>query len=115
MFPAWIPGLRKAAVITRDERGRPHEVLFEFSTSRTFSLVYTYDDAQREVRWEPQLGKRDAVRGSARFDAHDDGTRMTYVLEPGVVSRDRVVGDIEALVASFVQCMHDQRPSSHAL
>ena len=113
MFPAWVPGLRKARVITTDDRGRPREILFEFATSRTYSLVYTYDDDQREVRWEPHAGGRDAVRGSARFESAEDGTRMTYELEPGSAANERVVIDADALVDAFVQWMHAQRPSLH--
>lgn len=111
MFPAWIPGLRKARVITTDDHGRPREILFEFSASLTYSLVYTYDELERVVRWEPQLGRRDAVRGSARFEALDDGTRMTYELEPGVRGADRSVGDVDAVVAAFIGWVTAQRPS----
>lgn len=79
-FAAWIPGLRRARVIQSGSDGLPVEILFEFGASRTYSLVYTYDVAKREVRWEPRANKRDAVAGFARFDAFDDGTRVTYGL-----------------------------------
>lgn len=111
MFPAWIPGLRKSRVITTDESGRPQEIMFEFATSRTYSLVYTYDDEQREVRWEPHANKRDAVRGFARFEPLDDGTQITYRLEPAFVESGGVTSDVGALVTAFVDWMNVQRPS----
>ncbi len=98
-FSAWIPGLRRARVIQVGADGLPVEILFEFGESRTYSLVYTYDLAQREVRWEPRANKRDAVAGFARFDAFDDGTRVTYGLanHSGATRLD----ELTELVAAF--------------
>src|SRR5213075_2102676 len=83
LLTGWVPGLRRANVIALDDAGLPREIHFEFSTSLTYSLVYTYDVAAYEVRWEPRLGGRDAVRGFARLESFDEGTRITYGLEPG--------------------------------
>jgi len=113
MFPAWLPGLRKAQVLSTDDRGRPLEIAFEFATSRTYSLVYSYDDGQREVRWEPQVGRRDAVRGSARFEAEGDGTKFTYELEASTPTNDRFVVDADEVVSAFVAWVVSQRPSLH--
>lgn len=100
---AWVPGLRRANVIANAGRGLPKEILFEFSTSRTYTLVYTYDHEHREVRWEPQIGKRDAVRGFAKFEPFDDGTRMTYALEEGDgrTDNERALGNLDVLVDAF--------------
>jgi len=87
VLAAWLPGLRTMAVIASNPDGTPSEIQFEFAGSRIYSLVYTYDHAAREVRWEPRLGKLDAVRGSAKFDAFDEGTRMSYTFEPTGGSR----------------------------
>lgn len=92
-------------MIDRDENGRAREVLFEFSASLTYSLVYSYDVPTRELRWEPRMGKRDGVRGYARLDACDTGTRMTYALEqgPGRSPSDLALGDPEALLVAFAR------------
>ncbi|HEU0032596.1 MAG TPA: SRPBCC family protein [Kofleriaceae bacterium] len=105
LLRAWVPGLRTVTVISTAARGLPREVLFEFAESRTYTLVYEYDLFAKEVRWEPQLGKRDAVRGFARFESADGGTRMTYALEEGDGRTDaeRSLGDLDVLVASFAR------------
>jgi hypothetical protein len=98
-FSAWIPGLRRARVVQVGAEGFASEILFEFGASRTYSLVYTYDVAKREVRWEPRANKRDAVAGFARFDAFDSGTRVTYGLanHTGVTQLD----ELTELIAAF--------------
>jgi hypothetical protein len=108
LMTGWVPGLRRANVVAFDDAGLPREIHFEFSTSLTYSLVYTYDVAAHEVRWEPRMGGRDAVRGFARLEPVDEGTRITYGLEPGSgrSEADRVLGDPEQLVAAFVGWMH---------
>ena len=98
-FAAWIPGLRRAQVIQTHPDGLPSEILFEFGASRTYSLVYTYDVANREVRWEPRANKRDAVAGFARFDASDDGTRVTYGLKNQSGATQRA--ELDDLLAAF--------------
>jgi len=104
-FTAWVPGLRRARVIDRDDAGRAREVQFEFAASRTYTLVYTYAPEQREVHWEPRLGKRDAVRGYARCDASERGTNLTYGLEPGDArsEAEQALGDLEAVVSGFAR------------
>jgi hypothetical protein len=98
-FAAWIPGLRRAQVIQKNADGLATEILFEFGASRTYSLVYTYDVAKREVTWEPRANKRDAVAGFARFDAFDSGTRVTYGLANHVGSTQ--LGELTELLAAF--------------
>jgi hypothetical protein len=103
----WVPGLRRAVVISLGPFNLPAEIHFEFSTSLTYTLVYTYDFARREMTFEPRLGARDGVRGFVRLDPFDDGTRLEYGLEVGDArsSADRELGDLDALVASFVHWM----------
>ena len=101
-FPAWVPGLRRAQVIQHDDAGLPVEILFEFGASRTYSLVYTYDVAKREVRWEARAGKRDAVSGFARFDPADEGTQVTY----GLASP---TDDVQAMLSAFVGWVQSAR------
>ncbi|MBV8761707.1 MAG: SRPBCC family protein [Deltaproteobacteria bacterium] len=103
---AWVPGLRRATVIS-GIASLPREILFEFAESRTYTLVYDYDVARREVRWQPQLGKRDAVSGHARFEAVEGGTRFEYALEQGDgrSEAERALGSLDALVAAFAHWM----------
>jgi hypothetical protein len=110
LWPLWVPGLRRAQVIAM-ERGLPAEVHFEYADSLAYTLVYAYDVERREVRWEPKLGKREGVRGFARFEPIDRGARMTYGLEHGEgrTERERALGDPEALVAAFVRWMAAER------
>lgn len=98
-FAAWIPGLRRAQVIQVGADGLPVEILFEFGASRTYSLVYTYDVAKREVRWEPRANKRDAVAGFARFDELDNGTRVTYGLSNHAGNTN--LAELHDLLAAF--------------
>ena len=107
VLTGWVPGLRRARVVALDELGRALEILFEYSASLTYSLTYAYDAAAREVRWEPRAGKRDAVRGFARFDVEGTGTRFTYSLEPGLARTEPAlsVGDPAAMVAAFTRWM----------
>jgi hypothetical protein len=110
-FTGWVPGLRRARVVATDEAGRPREVQFEFAASRTYSLVYAYMPDEREVRWEPRLGKRDAVRGFARVEASERGTNLTYGLEPGDARSvaEQVLGDLEAVVTAFARWVREAR------
>lgn len=105
LFAAWMPGLRRATVIASEPDGLPREVLFEFSTSLTYSLTYRYDVAARTVHWDPAAGARDAVRGSARLEPHGDGTRMTYQLEQGAgrAAGDLVLGGAHTITSAFAR------------
>lgn len=104
----WVPGLRRAVVISLGPFNLPKEIHFEFSTSLAYTLVYSYDLAAHEMRFEPRLGKRDGVRGYVRFEPFDQGARIVYGLEAGDArsAADLELGDPEALVASFVKWMH---------
>ena len=109
LFAAWMPGLRRATVVA-EQNGLPSEVLFELSASLTYSLTYHYDVAKHEVRWDPRIGARDAVRGTAHFEATDTGTRMTYKLEQGAArtTGDLVLGGPHAFVNAFVRWIEAQ-------
>ena len=111
-FAAWMPGLRRAEVISSRPDGLPHEVSFEFSATLSYSLVYTYDVGKREVRWEPHTGARDAVRGFARIDAHGAGARMTYKVEQGAhrAAGDLVRGGAHPVIGAFVRWLEAQHP-----
>ena len=104
---AWVPGLRRATVISTGAMGMPREILFEFAESRTYTLLYDYDVAAHEVRWQPQLGKRDAVSGHARFSSEAGTTRMEYALDQGDgrTEAERALGSLDVLVASFASWM----------
>ncbi len=107
LLVAWVPGLRSATVISTGAMGLPREILFEYAQSRTYTLIYDYNLAAHEVQWSPQLGKRDAVSGHARFEAVDGGTRMEYALEQGDgrSEAERALGGLDALVEAFAAWM----------
>jgi hypothetical protein len=98
----WVPGLRHAEIITK-ERGLPSEVHFQFAQSLAYTLVYTYDRARREIRWEPKLGRSDGVSGWVRFEPFEAGTRVTYGLAhgDGRGAVERELGDLERLVDAY--------------
>ncbi len=108
----WVPGLRRAWTVATFPDGLPREVAFEFAASRTYSLVYRYDLEARAMWWEPRLGTRDAVRGSARFDAVDGGTHVTYTTEEGEgrSAAERLVDDPQVLLEAFARWMARTRP-----
>jgi uncharacterized protein YndB with AHSA1/START domain len=102
---SWVPGLRQAQIIT-GTRAAPSEIHFEFagpSDELAYTLVYTYDKATREVRWEPKLGRNAGVTGFVRFDQDTDGTRVTYGLEHGDARgvAERELGDAQLLLEAF--------------
>jgi uncharacterized membrane protein len=99
---SWVPGLRHAETIAK-ERGLPSEVHFQFAHSLAYTLVYTYDRENREVRWEPKLGVREGVTGFVRFEPAEGGTRVTYALEHGAGRGPAVreIGDLQRLVDAF--------------
>jgi Polyketide cyclase / dehydrase and lipid transport len=108
LLSAWLPGLRRATVIARDANDLATEVQFEFAASRSYSLLYTYNHEEYEMRWEPRMGKRDAVRGYARIEidpAYSDQLHslMFYSLEQGEArtGAELELGDPGAIVAAF--------------
>jgi hypothetical protein len=100
----WVPGLRSAEILTL-ERGLPAEIHFEFGTF-AYTLVYSYDRANHEVRWQPKLGKAGGVTGFARFEPTDGGTRFTYALAPG---QARTAEDLAPLVEAFARRMNTEQ------
>ena len=105
LLGAWVPGLRRSRVIVLGADGLASEIQFELAASLTYTLVYSYDLAAREVRWEPRAGKRDAIRGFARFEAFDHGTRMTYGLEEGGgrSAVEAALGEPDVFVEAFTR------------
>ena len=98
----WVPGLCHAEVITK-ERGLPSEVHFQFAQSLAYTLVYSYDRANREIHWEPKLGRREGVSGWVRFEPFEGGTRLTYALAhgDGRGAAERELGDLQRLVDAY--------------
>jgi hypothetical protein len=112
-MPRWVPGLRAAQLVEFDVTGLPYEVRFTYAAGLTYSLRYTYDVDNFEVRWEPvdNESERGGVRGYARFETVDDGTRFTYTLEhdEGRKAAERALDDPRTLVAAFARWMHEER------
>ncbi len=103
LLTSWVPGLRSAEILTI-ERGLPAEIHFEYG-SLAYTLVYSYDRPNREVRWQPKLGKQAGVTGFARFVAEGDETRVMYGLEPGASRRAE---ELQPVVQAFAQRMYDE-------
>lgn len=116
LLVAWVPGLRRAKVIASRPDGLAAEVMFEFSTSLVYSLVYDYDIENHEVRWEPRSGKRDGVRGFARIEPWDGGSRLVYGLELGGGRdvADTTLSEPRALVSAFARWVEGDRRGSRA-
>jgi hypothetical protein len=103
LLASWVPGLRRAKVVRQDPEGMPLEVLFEFSETLSYSLIYRYDADLRRVAWLPGVGKKDAVSGFAEFAEEGEGTRMTYALQPGARGENDLQGNAQRVVEAFVK------------
>jgi hypothetical protein len=116
LLPTWLPGLKRAKIVRKDAAGLALEVLYEFSETLTYSLIYRYDAGARRVAWIPGAGKKEAVSGWAQFDApdsdddenDDDGPEclMRYAIEapPGSRRGERPVDDMaQEIVKAFVR------------
>lgn len=105
----WVPGLRRAEIIA-GSRGLPSEIHFELANELAYTLVYTYDKAAHEIRWQPKLGKQAGVTGFVRFDALPTGTRVTYGLAHGDARSpaDRELGELQRLVDAFASWVVSQ-------
>lgn len=109
-MPRWVPGLRVAEVVEVED-GLPIEIRFDYAGGLAYSLRYTYDREGHVVRWEPRSADRGGVRGFARFEPDDDGTRFTYALEhdQGRKAAERALDDPRTLVEAFARWMHEER------
>lgn len=108
---AWVPNLRTATVISKHLDGMPSEIEFELSTGKSYALAYSYasTDIARIVRWEPSAEAGEAVRGFARFEPCDGGTRITYELEHGEARSEyeRAVASADEVLDAFSEWMAD--------
>lgn len=108
-----VPGLKTATVVEHDRDGLPLEVRFQYVAGLDYGLVYTYDKARKVVRWEPRPDEieRGGVRGFARFDEIEGGTRFTYALEhdEGRKAAERALDNPSQLVEAFSRWMHEER------
>lgn len=111
--PTWVPGLKAASVVEKDGDGLPLEVRFQYVAGLDYALVYTYDKTRKVVRWEPRPDEieRGGVRGFARFDEIDVGTRFTSALEhdEGRKAAERALDNPNQLVEAFSRWMHEER------
>jgi ribosome-associated toxin RatA of RatAB toxin-antitoxin module len=103
-YPNWASDVRGADVLARDSDGRATRVAYELvalGSSLRYVLDYDFSDAPAGFSWALVRGDRlRTLDGRYRFDAHEDGTRVTYDLDldlsaplPGIVKR-RVAGRI---------------------
>lgn len=80
----WLVAVGTVVIGKRDERNRALEIDFMGSLKRasvSYTLVYEYDDAKREVRWRHKSGSVRRLQGSARFVPETEATcRLEYRL-----------------------------------
>jgi uncharacterized membrane protein len=80
----WLVVVGTVVVRVRDEQRRPLEMDFMGVLERAsvgYTLLYEYDDAQREVRWRQKGGGVKRLAGSARFSpAGDTSCVLRYAL-----------------------------------
>jgi hypothetical protein len=111
----WVPNLRAATVVSTHRDGLPAEIEFELATGSRYTLGYSYaaTDIARIVRWEPRQGADVAVRGFARFEPADGGTKVTYELEEGESRSDyeRAVASSDEVLDAFSWWMVDKHPA----
>jgi uncharacterized protein YndB with AHSA1/START domain len=111
-LPRWVPGLQAADLVARTAADLPLQIRFRYVAGLTYSLRYTYDIAQRVVRWEPvdEDGQAGGVRGFARFAPVAGGTELTYALEHAAGRRaaERALDSPELLLETFARFMHDE-------
>lgn len=107
---SWVPGLRTAKALSTRRDGLPAEIRFQFLAGPAYALRYTYDLDAHTIHWEP-IGAG-GVRGSARFEATDNGTRLTYSLEQDMTRRagERALDDPHNLAEAFASWMHEHEP-----
>ena len=84
-YPEWVADLKEVHVHERDEQGRPSLVSFRagaFGRSTSYTLVYDYSQAPRELRWVQRDGDLTSrLDGIYRFaSAPEGGTEVTYQL-----------------------------------
>jgi hypothetical protein len=105
----WVPGLRSARVLAATPEGLPGEVQFTYAAGVTYVLRYGYDLQARVVRWEPRAGDHGGVRGFARFDADEAGTRFVYGLEHDGTrtSPEADLDDPQSLAEAFARYMEE--------
>ena len=110
-MPSWVPGLRHAELVDFDVSGLPNELRFVYVGGLAYALRYTYDLDEHVVRWEPVEAAGGGVRGWARFEPVDAGTRVTYALEhdQGRKAAERALDNPQTLVAAFARWMHEER------
>ena len=91
-YDEWTADLKSAAVVERDEDGRPSLVTFRAAAmgrSTTYSLRYDHSESPRRLSWVQEAG--DITRrldGWYRFDPIDlepDRCEVTYHLEVDVI------------------------------
>ena len=116
-MPAWVPGLRDVRLIESRADGLPLEIQFEFGAGELiYSLIYTYDVADRVVRWEPRGNDHGAVRGFAQLEPFAGGsgdaskltyTKVTYALEHDTHRKaaERMLDAPKTNLAAFVRYM----------
>lgn len=97
-YPSWANDVKEAAILTRDDAGRPARVEYRAAAlGRNVRYVLDYDYAKAPESFSWTLVEGDMLRaldGTYAFEADGDGTRVTYDLHvelsvpmPGLLKR----------------------------
>lgn len=88
LLAAWVPGLRRATLLSAGPRGEALIVGFEFGERSVYTLEYSYDFEKLSVAWHPRTGRREAVSGSATFVSDGGDCVLRYQLSAGPARPD---------------------------
>jgi carbon monoxide dehydrogenase subunit G len=84
-YPDWVDGIRSAEVRSRDGRGRPTEVDYEFASmgfTASYTLAYEYDEDHAGVSWTTAKasGAVKDITGEYVLEVLNGDTEVTYRL-----------------------------------
>jgi hypothetical protein len=83
-YPEWAKDVKQADILERDAEGRGAKVEYRaaaFGRSTRYVLQYDYSAAPAAFSWTLVEGEMvRSIDGTYRFDADDDGTRVSYDL-----------------------------------
>ncbi len=91
-YPEWAKDVKDAAILTRDESGRPLDVAFRVAAmgrSTSYTLRYDYSDAPQRLSWVLVEGDLTTTLDGAYLfrpvEGDEGSTEVEYTLEVDVV------------------------------
>jgi len=122
LVPEWVAGVAEAIVLTRDPDGQPVEVRFvgmPSTASIDYVLAYSYQPAERRLRWRTVGGDDRRLDGEAWLVALDgDRCRFHYRLQSWTAdslprwARDTLADDTPDRVVRAFQRFAERRAAA---